>query len=364
MAPPPRVVCQSRMSQLVSIIMPCFNAGRMLRPALLSVLRQTHPRIEIVFIDNASTDDSAAVARRILATAGRPFTLLTCSTPGANNARNLGYTAAHGDFIQWMDADDQMGREKIALQVAALDASPRDDVAYGDWVEHRIAPGKPEIVDRNSLRQDDDQVARTLAGVWYPPHLYLLRRSAADRLQKHQAWSPDRMVATDVEYSAIAALLGMRFRHVPGAEVRYNIWSDTQISGATPYPKRVAALRAIFERLKRFVDSGEVQAILSARHKTLLNQGWDIWRMPAGSVTVTQQSGRRLVAHRARDGHQIELRPREALIVRRMNGAAALLTMHHALGLAGLLPELANDHVTIIRTLEMLQREGMLERVA
>ena len=352
------------MSALVSIVMPCFNAGPMLRPALLSVLRQTHPDIEVVFVDNASTDDSAAVARGILTEAGRPFTLLTCPTPGANNARNLGFTAARGDFIQWMDADDRMGREKIARQVAALQANPRDDIAYGDWAEHRIAPGKPEIVDWNRLRQDDDQVARTLSGVWYPPHLYLLRRAAADRLQRQQAWWPDRMVATDVEYSAIAALLGMRFRHVPGAEVRYNIWSGTQISGATPYRERVAALRAIFERLKFMVDGGQAVAAPNARHQTLLNLGWDVWRMPAGSVTVTQQPGRRLVARRVRDGRQIELRPREALIVRRMNGAPAMATLHHALGLAATAPELAGDHVTIIRALEMLQREGMLERVS
>jgi glycosyltransferase involved in cell wall biosynthesis len=50
-------------SPLVSIVMPCFNAGRMLRPALQSVLAQTHRNIEVIFVDNNSTDDSPKIAQ-------------------------------------------------------------------------------------------------------------------------------------------------------------------------------------------------------------------------------------------------------------------------------------------------------------
>jgi hypothetical protein len=353
------------MPRLVSVILPCFNAGRMLRPALLSVLRQSHPDIEIICVDNNSTDGSAAAAREILTEGNRPFTLINCPAQGANHARNLGFTTARGDFIQWMDADDQLGRDKIARQVAALETVPRDDIAYGDWSSYRTAPGKPDIVDHHALRQEEDQVARTLAGVWYPPHLYLLRRAAADRLQENQAWWPARTVATDVEYSALAALLGLRFRHVPGARVRYNIWSDGQTSNATPYPRRVASLRAIFQRLRQFVEAGHAGVGLSARRKVLLYQGWDTWRMPPGSVTVVKLSGRRFAVRRRTDEHQIELRPREAEIVRQMaGGTGALVSLHHALVLEARIPELAGDHVTIVRTIERLQREGMLERVA
>src|SRR5579863_6712344 len=100
------------MPHLISVIMPCFNPGRMLRPALLSVVRQSHPDIEIIFVDNNSTDGSADVAREILGETGRNFTLISCSEQGANHARDLGYTRARGDFIQWLDADDQLDGEK------------------------------------------------------------------------------------------------------------------------------------------------------------------------------------------------------------------------------------------------------------
>jgi glycosyltransferase involved in cell wall biosynthesis len=352
------------MPPLVSVIIPCFNAGRMLRPALLSVARQSHPDIEIIFVDNNSTDGSAETARTILAGTGRAFTLTECASPGANHARNHGYTLARGDFIQWLDADDQLDPDKIALQVAALENDPRDAIAYGDWSAHRLVPGRPDMVERHTLRQVDDQTERTLAGIWYPPHSYLLRRTAADRLQQARGWWPDRSVATDVEYSALATLLGLRFRYVPGARVRYNIWSDGQTSNATPYGKRVASLRAIFGRLAEFVASGQAGIVLTARHNVLLHQGWDIWRMPPNSITVEKRSGRHFVARRRADGHRVELRPREAAIVRAMaTGSPALVSLHHALALEPRVPEVTGDHVTIVRTIEMLQREGLLERI-
>jgi glycosyltransferase involved in cell wall biosynthesis len=334
----------------------------MLRPALLSVLRQSHPDIEVVFVDNNATDGSAETARAILTDGDRPFTMLTCADQGANHARNLGYTAARGDFIQWMDADDQLDAQKIAHQVAALEANKHDNIAYGGWSTHRMTFGKPDIVDHTRPGQVDDQILRTLAGVWYPPHLYLLRRAAADRLQAVQGWWPERDVATDVEYSALAALLGLRFRYVAEASVRYNIWSRSQISGATPYPRRVAALHAIFARLERFVADGH-SVELSARHKVLLHRTWDVLHIPAGSVSVVKASGRHVSARRTSDGHEIALRPREAAIVRLTTGSAGLVPLHHALAVERLIPEFAGDFVAIARAIEMLRVEGILRPV-
>src|SRR3954465_9708172 len=120
-------------AKLVSVIIPCRNGGPMLRPALLSVLDQSHPNLEIVFVDNCSTDASPAVAREVAQTTTRPFQITSCPEPGVNNARNFGYGFAHGDYIQWLDAGDALDRDKIALQIAALERDPAADIAYGDW---------------------------------------------------------------------------------------------------------------------------------------------------------------------------------------------------------------------------------------
>ena len=243
-------------SKLVSVIMPCFNAGPMLRPALRSVLDQTYPHLEIIFVDNNSTDDSRSIAEGIAQEASRPIRIVDCPQQGVNHARNLGFGFAGGDYIQWMDADDRLDPDKIALQIAALDTNPETN-RLGDWTSHWSEPSRPPRSRRHNLAQNDDQVRRTLAGMWYPPHLYLLRRKAAQALQDADGWWPGRPVGTDVEYSAVAALMGLRFRHVPGAHVHYNIWSNGQISEGTPYDLRVRTLGEIFNRLEQMVTAAK-----------------------------------------------------------------------------------------------------------
>jgi hypothetical protein len=331
----------------------------MLRSALASVVEQTYPNIELIFVDNNSTDGSADVAREVLTASGRAFRLATCPVQGANNARNHGYGFARGDYIQWMDADDAMDRDKIERQVRALEADAAAHIAYGDWSGHRMLPGQPESVQRFQLRQVDDQVQRTLAGIWYPPHSYLLRRAAADRLQVEQAWWPDRSVSTDVEYSTLAAMLGLRFRYVAGAHVRYNVWSEAQTSNATPYAQRVANLAAIHQRLRRFVASGLARAVIAADHRMLLHQDWTPCHISPDATTLVELPGQRFALER-RDGWRIELNADEADVARAMMSATPMAPCHLALALAAIIPRMADQHVAIARTIEWFRREGFL----
>ena len=166
-------------------------------------------------------------------------------------------------------------------------------------------------------------------------------------------------MATDVEYSAIAALRGARFLYVAGAHAHYNIWSSSQISGGTPYRARAAALEAIFKRLREFVDSGQAGVALTRRHKILLDQNWRIWKMPPGSAVVEKLPGRRFRLKHARSGRAIEVRPREAAIATAlMAGPAALTTCHLALMLTELPGAVADDPAIVVETLERFQREG------
>lgn len=259
-----------------------------------------------------------------------------------------------------MDADDRLDPDKIALQVAALDREPAADIAYGDWTAHELVALQPPVSTPHALVQVDDQVLRTLAGVWYPPPLYLLRRAATDRLQAADAWWPGRPVGTDIEYSAVAALLGLRFRYMPGARVHYNIWSDGQISGGTPYPARVAALAAIFARLRELAGSAHCGVRLNRAHRVLLEQDWRVWGLPPGSASLHQTGGRRFAF--ARHGSSaIELRPREAAVARAMLGDARRMTScHRALLMAESVAELRGDHAFIVETLERFQGAGIV----
>lgn len=353
----------SSIPRLVSVVIPCWNAGPKLRPALGSVIEQTYPNLEIIFVDNNSSDRSRQLAQEIAQTTTRPFRITACEAQGVNNARNWGYRFARGEFIQWMDADDTLDADKIALQVAALDQNPSDDIAYGDWTAHQTEPGKPQFVRLQKLKQIKDQVLRTLALTWYPPHLYLFRSRAAQLLQNVQAWWPERKVATDVEYSALAALLGLRFRYVAGAHVHYNVWSPDQISGRTPYKDRVAALVAIFARLRDFAHSPQCQVKLTPQHKILLEQSWGVWRLSRHAVTLIKLPGRRVLLRHVGSGKEIEMRPREAAIARALMAVSQPLTACHYAGILTELPNVSDDHVLVVQTIDHLRREGFLEEV-
>src|SRR6185503_1757759 len=104
---------------------------------------------------------------------------------------------------------------KIALQVAVLEADPAMDIAYGDWTTRLYAKDGTMREGRRYLKPAADQIRRTLSLAWYPPGIFLLRRRAADLLAREQGWWPGRPVATDIEYFALAALLGLNFIQVP-----------------------------------------------------------------------------------------------------------------------------------------------------
>ena len=90
---------------LISIIMPVYNAAPYLELAVRSVLLQNVP-LEIVIVDDGSTDESAVIARR-LAAAHEEITLVEQENRGVSAARNVGIARARGEFFGFLDADDE-----------------------------------------------------------------------------------------------------------------------------------------------------------------------------------------------------------------------------------------------------------------
>src|SRR5262245_3384912 len=107
------------MSPLVSVIIPCKNAAPWLKSAIDSCLDQTWQNIEIIVVDNGSTDESVMVARSYHDTA---IKVLECTRKGASAARNFGLERARGDFVQFLDADDILDRDKIRVQAERLES--------------------------------------------------------------------------------------------------------------------------------------------------------------------------------------------------------------------------------------------------
>ncbi len=102
---------------LVSAVIPNFNYGRYLGQAIDSALGQTYPAVEVLVVDDGSTDESERVARRY----GERIRWIRQAHQGVSAARNRGIEESRGAFVAFLDSDDRWHPEKLAKQVARMD---------------------------------------------------------------------------------------------------------------------------------------------------------------------------------------------------------------------------------------------------
>jgi glycosyltransferase involved in cell wall biosynthesis len=113
---------------LVSVIVPAYNYGRYLREAIESIQAQDYDDLEIVVVDNASTDDTQAVLASIHEPRMRVLTLEV--NQGLSGAFNLGLENARGEYIAYLDADDRWRPGKLRPQVELMESEPGVGVVF------------------------------------------------------------------------------------------------------------------------------------------------------------------------------------------------------------------------------------------
>ena len=136
-------------SQFVSVILPTFNRAPTLHRAIASVLNQSHSDLELVVVDDGSTDNTAEVVRGIDDKRVRYFPL--AKNRGQSAARNIGLTECRAELIAFQDSDDIWHREKLARQVRLLDSQPDLVGVYCDLDRHALG-GQRFIIEAPSLK--------------------------------------------------------------------------------------------------------------------------------------------------------------------------------------------------------------------
>jgi hypothetical protein len=115
---------------LVTTIIPVYNRPQLLREAVASVLAQSYRPVEVIIVDDGSTDDTPRVAEE-LAAGHAEIRLIRQQNSGPGAAREAGRQLARGEFIQYLDSDDLLMPNKFTLQVAGLTSNQEFDVSYG-----------------------------------------------------------------------------------------------------------------------------------------------------------------------------------------------------------------------------------------
>jgi glycosyltransferase involved in cell wall biosynthesis len=120
---------------LISVVIPAYNAERYIGEAIESVLAQTYSPLELIVVDDGSTDRTADVAR-----AYAEATVIVQENGGPSAARNRGAAAATGEFLAFHDSDDAMTPDKLAVQASHLTANPEAGCVLAEQ-ELLVEPG-------------------------------------------------------------------------------------------------------------------------------------------------------------------------------------------------------------------------------
>src|SRR5262245_44059625 len=127
-----------RAQPLVSVVIPTYNSCRFLIETVESALAQSYPHVEVVVVDDGSTDDTAAV----LAPYQSRLRYVYQQNQGPSAARNRGIAEARGELLAFLDADDIWLPDKVARQVDALGRAPRAGLVHTDVLVHEQGTGR------------------------------------------------------------------------------------------------------------------------------------------------------------------------------------------------------------------------------
>lgn len=241
---------------LISIIIPVHNRAAMLREAVRSVLEQTYRPIEVVIVDDGSTDDTPEVAQALAGQKPGVVRVLRQPNAGPGPARQAGLEASRGELIQFLDSDDLLLPHKFAVQVAGLAADPEAGISYGLTLLRDERTGQTAPTHGTDARRRELLPAIVQGRIWATP-TPLYRRSVCVAIGP---WASLR-VLEDWDYDWRAALLGVKLHYHPEplAVVRHHgrdhaglAWLDRGDAAR----QRVLAL----ERMLRYAEQAGVPA--------------------------------------------------------------------------------------------------------
>ena len=176
---------------LVSVVIPVLDGQRFLAEAIQSVLDQTYEPVEVIVVDDGSTDGSAAIARSF---AG--VQVIEQANSGPAGARNAGIAAAGGEFLAFVDADDVVPPDKLELQVSHLREHPEVGCVLGRQ-DIRLEPGT-ELPDWAIISPDQARQRPDIAEHGQVPHMSMVVR--ASLFEEIGAFDPTYVHGEDADW--------------------------------------------------------------------------------------------------------------------------------------------------------------------
>lgn len=283
---------------LVSIIVPCYNGEQFLHRTLASVSYQSYGNWECIIVDDGSTDASRAIAEHWSSKDDR-FRCIHQSNQGLAAARNAGIAASTGEFIQFLDADDILLKERLEHCCAFIRTRPDARIVYSNYMLYRRDEGFYQVLPARMPQQDQLQALlfEFNRSFIIPIHAFLYR---ADLVRENLFDVSLHSFAEDNEYRLRFALRGIRYEYVDEVLVIYRLTEQqvtaqheekiflNMIREAERYRSRpeCAAYAERFIELDRYLRLRTAIAYITGRHFTA---GLRMFLRLRGQLTVPEQ---------------------------------------------------------------------------
>ncbi len=206
---------------ILSIIIPCYNAVLWIQETIGSVLAQNYSDLEIILIDDGSTDGSANLVESVF-----PFVkVIRSENRGVSHARNLGIKHARGDYIKYLDADDLIPSGTIFEKEIYVLKNSKADILYGNWQKYVMQPNGSftlgEIVVPNI--PESPESALFLGDSWTAIHSCMYKSHVARAV----TWNESLSITEDACFLTDCASIGFKFRHFPETVAIYRLHKDS-----------------------------------------------------------------------------------------------------------------------------------------
>ena len=250
---------------VVSVIVPAYNAERFLGRALRSGLAQTYPHLELIVVDDGSTDGTAEVIHSFTDVRIRH---LSQPNRGQGAARNLAIRASTGRYVTFLDADDMYLPRKVERQVEFLTAHPDCAVVFCDAF-HFYSRRPGALLVRKSRPHPSDMLRELVRASVINPNTMMI---AGEVLRGGFLFREDRHYPEEWDLYLRLARAGQRFGYQPEGLVVVEIREDSNTTMAAQVPLKRHTLE-MFERLfagmaaAERVDYGADAVLRSCRRK-------------------------------------------------------------------------------------------------
>lgn len=269
----------------ISVIMPCYNARAYVREAIDCVLGQTYPNVELIAVDDGSTDDTCDILREY----GSRIRTLEQPNQGPYPARNLGLKHVTGELVAFLDADDYWTKNCLERLANAVVAHPEAALAYCGWQNIGLKGPRGEPYVPPEYEQHDKLERFLRAASPWPIHAALVRKAVLDEVggfdthwktcMDYDLWLRVAVARPIVRVPEVLAF----YRHHTEGQITSTQWRQARnvwlvkknfVAGA---PRLAASLPS--KKLRELIDGGLLQRGYDAYWRRDLVSAQKIFRL-------------------------------------------------------------------------------------